>query len=157
MRRASQEDVDYIANAMIRIVEQIDSADPYINGLPKQPGDNERTYARAQIESSQSIVLIAERDGVAAGCLVGYIAETSFPPSGVGQVGHVAVVWVEPPHRGEGIARELLSAAERFFADSGVELMELSYFAKNSLAERAWARLGFESFRTFAYRRVHRT
>lgn len=154
MRKAGIEDVEYIASAMIRIPDHIEDRDPYVAGLPAQVSDIERGFARNHIADAGSIVLIEERDDSVAGCLLGYIDETSFPPSGVGSVGHISLVWVEPQHRGQGVARALVEAAQSWFADAGLELMELSYLASNSLADRAWAKIGFAPFRTFAWKRI---
>ncbi|MGD8323403.1 MAG: GNAT family N-acetyltransferase [Gammaproteobacteria bacterium] len=154
MRTATVDDVEYIASAMIRIPAHISQSDPYVDGLPKAVTNSERDYVRAHIADADSIVLVEESSKRTVGCLVGLIAETSFPPSALGKVGHISVVWVEPESRGKGIAGTLIDAAQSWFRNAGLRHMELSYMANNALASQAWARMGFRPFRTFAYKTI---
>ena len=154
MRTATVDDVEYIASAMINIPAHISESDPYVDGLPKAVTNLERDYVRVHVENADSIVLVEESSKTVVGCLLGYIAETSFPPSGLGKVGHISVTWVEPELRGNGIAGMLIDAAQSWFLDAGLRHIELSYLANNALADRAWAHMGFKPFRTFAYKTI---
>ena len=154
MRNATESDISYIAEAMTKIAANIEADDPYVQGLADQAGERERAFVAEHIGQPGSIVLIEESDGAIAGCLLGHIAETSFPPAGLGDVGHVSLVWVEPQLRGQGIAKRLVDHAQSAFREAGVELMELSWLASNTSAAQVWQRLGFVPFRTFAYKSV---
>jgi GNAT superfamily N-acetyltransferase len=154
VRAAIPKDAAYIAAAMVKIPAHISRLDPYVAGLPKKVNQVEMEYAQFCIEAPNSIVLVAQDDEKTLGCLVGELRETSMPPSGLGEVGYIDVIWVEPDSRGSGVATALVAHAERWFDSKGVDTIELAYLAANELAATAWSKLGYKPFRVFAFKSI---
>jgi len=156
MRTATIEDLEFVAQCFIDISLFIKSkaSDIYIDGLPNSIDDNTMNIASEYIQKEDAIALISETGGRPIACLLGKVEMTSFPPSGVGEIGNIAVCWVSQEFRNQKIGSELVQEAEKWFATKGVNKIELSYMARNALAEKVWAKLGYKPFRTFAYKDI---
>jgi ribosomal protein S18 acetylase RimI-like enzyme len=154
MRTATREDADFISQCIIDIFLFLRSnaSDIYIDGLPTSIDDDTMSIPSEYIQKEDAIALISEIEGKPAGCLLGKIETTSFPASGLGKVGHISICWVSQKFRNQNIGSQLVREAENWFATKGVNTVELSYMAKNVLAEKAWERLGYEPFRIFAHK-----
>ena len=154
MRTASREDLEFISQCIIDISLFLKSnaSDIYIDGLPTSIDDNTISIASEYIQKDDAIALIAEIEGKPAGCLLGRIETTSFPASGLGKVGHISICWVSQKFRNHNMGSQLVREAENWFSANSVKTVELSYMAKNALAEKVWGRLGYEPFRIFAHK-----
>lgn len=111
----------------------------------------ERRYLRAIRSSRLGAVLVAEIDGEVVGRLS--IMRDQAPASA-----HVADVglMVARAHRGRGVGRVLLLAAEHWARSVGVSKLELHVFPHNEAAIRLYERLGYEreGFRVAHFRRL---
>lgn len=87
-----------------------------------------------------SEVVIAERDGVPAGCLHILVMKDFF---GVSH-GHISVLSTTVDAEGTGVARALMEFAEAWTKARGLSLMTLNVFAGNERARRFYDRAGFE-------------
>ncbi|MEM6987398.1 MAG: GNAT family N-acetyltransferase [Pseudomonadota bacterium] len=157
IRDASPDDIDYIASCYGKLSQHIksESAGEYIDGLPEQVDDETLALAESYLDERQARALIAEAGGAPIACIATRIQPSSFPPSGVGDVGHIGLAWVEPDWRAQGVAAALLAEVEIWLEARKVDLMELSYLSANTGAETAWRALGFEAFRVHAYKRIN--
>jgi GNAT superfamily N-acetyltransferase len=63
-------------------------------------------------------------------------------------VWHLALFLVATPLRGTGVAPALHAALERWMRDAGAQWVRLNVVVGNTVAERFWARLGYEPVRT---------
>ena len=90
--------------------------------------------------SDDSQVVIAERNGVPAGCLHILVMKDFF---GVSH-GHVSVLSTTVEAEGTGVARALMAFAEQWTMARGLSLMTLNVFAGNERARRFYDRAGFE-------------
>jgi GNAT superfamily N-acetyltransferase len=97
---------------------------------------------------------LEEVEGSPVACLLASIGSSSFSASRLGKSGHIAVCWVEPANRRSVVAAKLVSAAEDWFRQKEVGVVELSYMVKNELAAISWQRLGYQPFRVFAYKEL---
>lgn len=86
-----------------------------------------------------------------------FVAESAGRPAGVllasklsPSNGHVCQVSVDPSAQGEGLGRELVTAALRSFAEQGIGVSSLSVTVDNTRAYRLYERLGFRLSRRFA-------
>lgn len=115
MRIATELDTDYVAQCFVNIALYLKSiaSDIYINGLPSSVDKHALTIAASYIGNENALVIIHEKDGKAIACLAARIGETSFPPSGLGTVGNIAMCWVSEDYRNQNIASELVDEAER--------------------------------------------
>ncbi len=141
MRAATQNALDLLADCFVKISRHMEAGevDTFISGLPSVVDDATSQLAR-YLNNENAIAFVAETDSKSIVCLLGEVASSSFPPVSLGKVGHLAVCWVEPKHRRSGIATELVNTAENWFREKGVGLVEVSYMAKNQLAELTWER-----------------
>jgi len=115
------------------------------------PDDVVAAAFRSSIETSSSLWLIAE-EGRACGYLSADFRE--IPESWCHirhQVCYIAAIAVDPAFRRKGIARALLSRLKAEAAARGVQRIELSVFAFNVEAKKAFEGLGF---RTLIERKV---
>lgn len=85
-------------------------------------------------------IVLAVRAG--ADRLAGFCWIVLFDP-GTGLEGEVAEVYVDPDHRGRGIARSLLREAVRLFRERGVTLGYVWTRADNDEAVRLYRSAGF--------------
>jgi GNAT superfamily N-acetyltransferase len=154
MREASISDKEYIAECFVNISRHIKSqaSDIYIDGLPDCVDTQTLELATSYITDEKAIACIVEKEARPVACLAGRIEETSFPPSGVGTIGNIAICWVAEEFREQNIGSDLVSYAESWFLSRGVKVIELSYLAQNSLAEKAWSRIGYVPFRIYSHK-----
>ncbi|QDU43461.1 putative acetyltransferase [Symmachiella dynata] len=154
MRHASASDLEFIAESFVKIPRFMQSGetDAYIAALPTQVDDSIRELASRYICDDDRIALVVESEGQLIACLLGEIRQPSLTAANLGDVGFISICWVEPQFRNSGCAAKLVSEAEEWFCSRGIELLEVSYMAKNETAANVWQQLGFEPFRVLAYK-----
>jgi ribosomal protein S18 acetylase RimI-like enzyme len=86
---------------------------------------------------------MAEEETEPVGFIAGRI-RTPPPPFGPEPVGFISEVYVADACRGMGVGRDLLAAAEAWFAREGIERLELQVLAGNAAAVAAYERLGWK-------------
>jgi ribosomal protein S18 acetylase RimI-like enzyme len=84
-------------------------------------------------------VLVAEQDGVAAGCLYLMVATDFFGR----RHAHLSVIATSEAAEGSGVGRVLLTYAEDWARERGLPLLTLNVFAENLRARRFYERAGF--------------
>jgi RimJ/RimL family protein N-acetyltransferase len=107
----------------------------------------ERRYLRILRRDANGAVFVAEDDGRIVGRLA--VARDPHPSSA-----HVADfgLMVSAAHRGRGIGRALLAAADGWARSAGVMKLELHVFPHNEAAIALYEKAGFERE---GYRRAH--
>ena len=156
MREAVENDLDFLAECYVKIACHMKAGeqDLYITRLPETPDETIRNHVGRYVGREDALTLLEEFDGKPIACLLASIGSSSFSAARLGQSGHVAVCWVEPEYRRSGVAAKLVSAAEDWFRQKGVGVVELSYLVKNEVAAISWQRLGYQPFRVFAYKEL---
>ncbi len=154
MRHANQSDQTYIAQSFVNIARFVKSqaSDIYIDGLPDAIDEPTLALASSYINHEDAITLIVEHDNHPTACIAAKIECSSFKPSGIGKVGNIAICWVEPTYRNQHIGKALVDNVEIWLLNRGVNVVELSYLAQNSLAEMAWGNMGYKPFRVFSHK-----
>jgi GNAT superfamily N-acetyltransferase len=154
MREASTLDREYVAQCFVDISQFMKSqaSDIYVDGLPDAVDEFTLELASSYIKDEDAIVLIVERKNTPVACIAARLENTSFSPSGVGDVGNILICWVAEEYRTQNIGKELVSKVESWFLHRGVNVVELSYLAQNSLAETAWGNIGYVPFRVFSHK-----
>ena len=97
----------------------------------------------AQLRSPNEVVFLAELDGDTVGVLR-CIHSSGSPLLEPAQYAYVSSVYVMPKAREQGVLRALMTAADRWCTDRGLDEMRLHNAADNPLANAAWEALGFE-------------
>jgi GNAT superfamily N-acetyltransferase len=156
MRQATENDLDFLAECYVKIACHMKAGeqDFYIARLPETPDETIRNHVARYVGREDALTLVEEIDETPIACLLASIGGASFSASRVGKSGHIAVCWVEPAYRRAGAAGKLVSAAEDWFRQKEVAVVELSYMVKNELAAMSWQRLGYQPFRIFAYKQL---
>ena len=125
LREATIEDSEYIAQNIVDMSLHIKStaSDIYIDGLPGSVDDRVKDFASLYIGCHDSITYIYEVSGVRVGCIAAKIEDSAFSACGIGTVGNIAICWVAPEHRKNGIASSLVSEVENWFSSKGLWLL----------------------------------
>lgn len=154
MREASTSDRDYIAQCFVDISQYLKSqaSDIYIDGLPDALDEGILELTDSYINDADAIVLIKECENIPVACIAARIEGTSFSSSGIGTVGHIALCWVAKEHRAQNIGKELVREVEDWLLNRGINVVELSYLAQNTLAETSWRKIGYVPFRVYSHK-----
>ena len=127
VRSARVEDAEQLA----RLFDQL--------GYP-QPGETLRGALETTLEDPHAAVLVADRDGVLAGAATCYfvpVAHESRPWC------RITTLVVDEAHRGRGIGRMLLEAAERAARAVGCSRIEATSALHRTGAHRLYERLDY--------------
>jgi ribosomal protein S18 acetylase RimI-like enzyme len=101
----------------------------------------QRRY-RGDLADPDALLVVAEQNGRIVGMAAGHLHKPStFSEELAVELGSV---YVQPEHRGRGVAAALTAEVARFARDRGVGRITLKTFAQNEEALLAWRRLGFE-------------
>ncbi len=119
----------------------IAALDHYLIGL-YQPEDN-HLLDPEQLKAPDIRFLLARADGVAVGCG----ALRLFPGEGYAEIKRM---YVDPAHRGRGIARRIIAALEDMARAEGLSLLKLETGHLQVEAVALYHRLGFTRCGAFA-------
>lgn len=149
VRKAIPQDLKYLSNTIKNLVEhtRLSSQDIYFLELDENYEAGFDEFVTGFMQDSSSLCLIAEIDDSLAGTLIAKETVPFLPFSQIKRAGEIVMCWVEPGFRNDGIATALVSKAEGWFRESGIEHVELSFIVGNSEAEAVWERLGYKPFR----------
>ncbi|MGH2554792.1 MAG: GNAT family N-acetyltransferase [Actinomycetota bacterium] len=101
----------------------------------------QRRY-RDDLADPDALLLVAEQNGRIVGMAAGHHHKPStFSEELAVELGSV---YVQPEHRGRGVAAALTAEVARFAQERGVGRITLKTFAQNEEALLVWRRLGFE-------------
>jgi ribosomal protein S18 acetylase RimI-like enzyme len=143
IRRATPADLPVIGRLGALLVKEHYDFDPqrFLAATPETP-EAYRSFIGTQLEDPDKSVLVADGDGEVMGyayaTVEGYDYMALRGPAGVLQD-----IIVDPDHRGLGVGRLLMDAALRFFRTRGVPRVMLSTAARNEVAQRFFASMGF--------------
>lgn len=109
----------------------------------RRPEDIANADARDMIAAARdgapdNQVWLAERDGVAAGCLHVLLTTDFFGT----RHAHVSVIATTAAAEGSGVGRLLMAHAEAWARERGQTLLTLNVFAANARAQRFYERAG---------------
>lgn len=107
-----------------------------------QPGDlaTARAFLGERMARGESVLLLATRDGAAAGFVQLY---PSFSSVRAARVWILNDLFVAPAHRRAGVAQALLDAAERHAADDGAARIVLETARDNHQAQALYRAQGW--------------
>lgn len=143
VRPATQTDAPALGKLGALLVGTHHGLDParFIAATPR----TEHGYAswlRSQLAVRDVVILVAERNGA----VIGYAYAGIEGPDYMALRGPAGVLHdlvVDPAHRGHGVGRMLLDAAESALAARGAPRVILSTAARNVAAQRLFERAGF--------------
>jgi GNAT superfamily N-acetyltransferase len=132
-RSATPADVPAVLPMVAAIAALHESWDPGKFGYKPHP---ERMYQRwmtARATDPRAVFLLAVGDQTPAGFLIATV-ETEIPVYRLDEFGFIHDIWVEPPYRNEGVARQLVMLAIEKFRDIGVKQVRADTAAVNEAA-----------------------
>ncbi len=101
------------------------------------------------------VVLVAEVDGAVSGFVSVWTRyRSSEPNDGPAEHGYVSDLVVSEKHRGRGIGRALLRAAEARSRQAGVDTLRVSVKASNTGALSLYSAEGFENLEIYLEKRL---
>jgi len=142
IRPAVEGDAQAIGELWEKLVAYHHALDPR---LPTASDGGAALYARRvqdRIDDTHTRFIVAERDGVIVGYVLGVIVDMvpeMFRPQ-VG--GFLADIFVEETMRGHGIGRRLVEALTDWFHTRGVQHMEWYVAAHNDAGRKFWDAVG---------------
>ena len=119
------------SEALARLIGQL--------GYAATAGDVAERLAAMAAEGR--LVLVAERDGAAVGCLTTSAMRVLHRPA---PVGRISMMVVDEALRSRGIGAELVRAAETALAAQGCYMVEVTSHLRRTEAHRFYERLGYE-------------
>ena len=97
----------------------------------------------AQLQAPNEVIFLADLRGECVGILR-CIQSSGSPLLDPAQYAYVSSVYVIPKAREQGVLRALLTSADAWCGERGIDEMRLHNAADNPLANAAWEALGFE-------------
>ena len=143
IRPAAPADLPAIGRLGALLVQAHHDFDPkrFIAATPRTP-QGYASFLGTQLDESNVIVLVAERDGKVLGYVYagveGYDYMSLRGPAGV-----LHDIVVDPIHRGRGVGRMLLEATLAALESRGAPRVVLSTAEQNEAAQRLFTRAGF--------------
>lgn len=142
IRPAAAEDVPSLLPMVKAICALHESWDPDKYGFLPDIVERYQYWFPLRATDPKSVFLVAEVPGKLVGYLIATI-EDEIPIYRIKQFGFIHDMWVEPAHRGQGIARHLVDSAVARFAELGVTQVRLDTAQANEVARRLFASCGF--------------
>jgi ribosomal protein S18 acetylase RimI-like enzyme len=125
------------------VLKENEKLRPYLRALRSTRSLSEQM--RKWIASRNSLVLIAEADSRQCGYLVAWTGRNKgiFRPK---MYGFIAIMFVRPEHRGEGIGSSMMGETLAWFKKRNVTHVGLTVLSDNKHARRIYERWGFGDF-----------
>ncbi len=155
-RQIGETDVESAALACVEIARFMkgNESDLYIDSLPTDITPELIGWCERFVGDPIRSGWIAERGGEALGLLLGEIVPSNLPAAVTSMVGYISVLWVKETERRQGIGRGLTERAEEWFRSHHVSVCEVSWLAKNEMADGAWQKMGYSPFRVFGFKNL---
>lgn len=135
-------------DALVACVRGLQAHEAEFEPRMKAPEELGGWYFDGQLDECRrknGVILVAEVAGAVIGYITVYATETCEDPDERDYVyAYVADVTVNEDHRGRGVGRALLEAAEGHARDHGSKWLRISVLARNRGALTLYERFGFE-------------
>jgi GNAT superfamily N-acetyltransferase len=118
--------------------------DPAYYGLKADAEKRFRHWLGPALEDPRHMLLVAEAGGAMVGCLAATV-ERDLPVFEIEEYAVVRMLWVEPGHRGRGIAGQLLERAAAEYAEMGVRQIRATVAAGRDVEHRVAGKAGFRA------------
>lgn len=148
LRDAVPDDVPELVGFLIKLDAHVAGVDPEILSLTEtgeqQLRDRMESFIR---EPGKRLVVAVGEDGHLVGMgniHIWHYSDTWLNPERRGlRSGFLDDLWIEPDHRGGGLARRIVAELLDFAAREDIQEVALEYALHNPEAEAFWDRLGF--------------
>jgi GNAT superfamily N-acetyltransferase len=141
VRAATMADLSAVVELRLALLREHSQNPIYRRLRPDAPASAMRLFA-AQLQSSNEVLFLAEREGVPIGVLR-CIASAGLPLLFPARHGYISSVYVVPAARRHGVLRALFSAAIDWCRERGLREARLHNAVENEVANAVWDALGF--------------
>jgi ribosomal protein S18 acetylase RimI-like enzyme len=142
VRPAQLDDLDTIVELRLALLREYADHPLYANLRP-DAAERARSLFQSQILSPHETIFLAEKAGGIVGVLR-CVETTGSPLLFPDRYCYVSSVYVRPAARQSGVLRALMTSAERWCTERGIDEMRLHNATTSVTAQRAWAALGFD-------------
>ena len=153
VREAKKENIKHVKHLCDRLMDCHLKFDEYYR-LGSSSDDKYIEYFTELVTSDDSLILVAEDNGVVIGYLAGKI-EDRPPVFEIDTRGWIDSAYVLEEHRGQGVGKEMTEKMLGWFKEKGIRYVELSVDSRNILAPSIWKSLGFETWQLTMKRKVY--
>jgi GNAT superfamily N-acetyltransferase len=151
-RHAGPADLDVVVELRLALLREY--ADHPVYGRLRADADQRaRPVFRAQLQSADQVILLAEDD---AGCqgIARCVESHGSPLLHPDRYAYLSSVYVRPSARRRGVLRALMAAVEAWCERRGLTEIRLHNSATSPAAMATWDRLGFEASEQVRVRRL---
>jgi GNAT superfamily N-acetyltransferase len=143
-------DYDWVLAALLQL--QAHEYAIHDSRVPAEPGPTKLYLDEmlARLAENDGALLIAERGGVSVGLVGGHTVNAPWPLETADSnfYAYVSDIFIEPDHRGTGLAAQLLDAIAAHFRALPLPLrrLRLNTLAANAIARAAYEKAGFQPY-----------
>jgi RimJ/RimL family protein N-acetyltransferase len=140
-RPATLSDIPALLPMVAALAALHQSWDPAKFGYRPNPERMYQNWMAAKTADPHAVFLVAAREAVPVGFLIATV-ESEVPVYSLKEYGFIHDIWVEPPYRNEGIARQLVMLAIEKFRSLGVRQVRADTAAANDAARGLFTSCG---------------
>ncbi|MBD2410700.1 GNAT family N-acetyltransferase [Nostoc calcicola FACHB-389] len=142
IRPATTTDVPAVLPMVAKICALHESWDSAKYGFLSHPEQRYEKWLTRLANNDSSVFLVSEKSGQLVGFVVATI-EQEIPIYRLEEFAFVHDIWVEPEHRQNGIARQMVMQTIERFSQMGVKQIRLDTANANEASRRLFASCGF--------------
>ena len=148
IREYKDSDRQFLVRSLEGLVDYLAQLDP-IKRTRRLPafGRNYTNMLLNKVKCQNGIVFIADVDGNAVGCIAGVVQKQSaedllhYFPS---KTSEILELFVQPKYRGKNIGTLLMNRIEKYFQNSGCDILKTRVFVPNKGGYEFYKKLGFK-------------
>jgi L-amino acid N-acyltransferase YncA len=144
VRTGNAGDMHTVLPLMLRQMQERAAVDPGFFALRRDAAARFQKWVGPALEDPRHVVVVAE-DG---GAIVGYMVvtvEQDLPIYVHDEFATVRVMWVDPGHRGKGVAGQMLDLAARECAQFGLRQLRATAAVSQELEKHVLKKAGFRA------------
>jgi GNAT superfamily N-acetyltransferase len=144
VRTGNAGDMHQMFPLVVRQLEERAAVDPGYFALRPNAAERLRQWAGQTLEDPRHAMVVAEVDGELVGCLV-VTVEQDLPIYVNDEYATVRVLWVDPRHRGKGVAGLMLKHAARECRHFGLRQLRASAAVGREIEKHVLKKAGFRA------------
>jgi RimJ/RimL family protein N-acetyltransferase len=142
IRPATTTDVTAVLPMVAKICALHESWDSAKYGFLTHPEQHYEKWLTRLVNNDRSVFLVCEKEGQMVAFLVATI-EQEIPIYRLQEFAFIHDIWVEPEHRQNGIAQQMVMRTVERFSEMGVKQIRLDTANANQASRRLFASCGF--------------